>query len=425
MSAPSILRVPGDKSITHRALLLAAVARGRSRIRGALVSLDTRSTASIVRSLGVIVPALELEEVVIEGRALHGLTAPLEALDCGNSGTSARHVLGLVAGCEFRSVVTGDASLRSRPMRRVTGPLAAAGARFRELGSPDRLPIEVDGAMLTPIDYDSPHASAQVKSALLLAALTGATSARLTEPVLSRDHTERMLESMAAPLTRIDGTRPGVILHATDHLEPIDITVPGDMSTAAFFIAHALLAGTPLIIEGVGVNPTRIGFLDAVTQMGADIRIEDRRVVGGEPTGSIHVMGGTLSGVRVEAADIVRMIDEVPALALLAARALGETRITGAGELRVKESDRIAALVHNLRAIGVHVEELRDGLVIRGSTDRLAGPVTSRGDHRIAMAFGVLSTLPDVDIRIDDPAIAAVSDPGFWDRLGALRVASR
>ena len=415
------LRVPGDKSITHRALLLASLASGRSRIREALVSLDTQSTAACLRRLGVSLPAVVHGELAVDGVGLHGFRAPAEVLDCGNSGTSARHLLGLVAGSDFRSIVTGDESLRARPMRRVTDPLARAGARFRELEGADRLPIEVDGRGLESIEHDSPHASAQVKSALLVAALTGGTTATLSEPVHSRDHTERMLGAMGAPLTTgLRAQRPCVWLGATDRLDPIDITIPGDISTAAFFIAFALLAGIPLTIENVGLNPTRTGFLDVVRRMGAEIRILEPATEGGEPVGAIEVEGGSLKGTTVDAGEIVRMIDEVPALAVLAARAEGETRVTGARELRVKESDRIAALVANLRSIGVAAEELEDGLIVQGTRRRLAGSVKSRNDHRIAMAFGILSELPGADLRIEDAGVAAVSDPGFWSRLRTL-----
>jgi 3-phosphoshikimate 1-carboxyvinyltransferase len=374
-----------------------------------------------MRRLGAALPSGIEGDFVVNGAGLHGLCAPVADLDCGNSGTSARHLLGVVAGGDFRSIVTGDASLRTRPMRRVTEPLARAGAQFRELEAPDRLPIEVRGGPLDPIEHDSPHASAQVKSALLLAALTGGTTAIVSEPTASRDHTERMLAAMGAPLAvGMKPHGPFVRLGATERLEPLDITVPGDVSTAAFFVAFAILAGTPVLIEDVGLNPTRTGFLDVVRRMGAEIDLLDERVAGGEPIGTIHVAGGSLAGGAVGGAELVRMIDEVPVLAILAARAQGETRITGAKELRVKESDRISALVSNLRAIGVTVDELDDGIVVQGTNRRLAGAVKSHGDHRIAMAFGVLSALPDAELRIDDSAVAAVSDPAYWTRLHSL-----
>jgi 3-phosphoshikimate 1-carboxyvinyltransferase len=412
------VRVPGDKSVTHRALILGALANGRSRVRGALVSLDTRSTAECLRSLGIDVPDLDRREFAVPGGGLRGLREPRVRLDCGNSGTTARLLLGVLAGCPFASVVTGDASLRSRPMRRVTAPLAAAGAKFAEMGDPDRLPVGVYGGMLRTIEHDSPRASAQVKSALLLAAVTGGTSARVTEPTRSRDHTERMLAAMGA-WVRIDGDSPVVVrIDRVDRLEPLDITVPGDFSSAAFLIARAILGGPTVRIADVGINPTRTGMLDVVRRMGARIDIDDARMEGGEPVADVSAGPTRLLATHIGPADVARALDEVPVLAMMAARAEGETRISGAAELRVKESDRLAALASNLRAIGAHAEETRDGLVIEGTDAPLRGRVETRGDHRIAMAFGVLAGLPGNEIEIEDPALADVSFPGFWAMVG-------
>ena len=419
-SEPHVVHVPGDKSITHRALIFAALADGRSRVRNALIAGDTRSTAVCLRGLGVDVPALNHDCIDVVGAGLYGLRAPVDPLDCGNSGTSARLLLGALAGCPFRTVLTGDASLCSRPMRRVTGPLAEAGATFEELQGQGRLPIAVHGGNLGTIVHHAPRASAQVKSALLLAGLTGGTSVHVSEPHRSRDHSERMLAAMDAPVAVSERAgRAHVTLDLTRRLNALDITVPGDFSSAAFFIAYAILANRSVRTVGVGVNPTRTGFLDALLAMGAHVGIEMERLEGGEPVADVIARPSALRATNVTAAAVVRLIDEVPVLAVLAARAEGESRITGAAELRVKESDRLRALATNLRAIGVDAEELGDGLVVQGTDAPLAGRVQCQGDHRIAMAFGILAALPGNRIEIDEPDAPTVSFPAFWHELRA------
>jgi 3-phosphoshikimate 1-carboxyvinyltransferase len=416
------VRVPGDKSITHRALMLAALADGRSRIRRPLDGADTRATAEVLRLLGCQVPALDAAELVVEGVGLRGMRTPADPLDCGNSGTTARLMLGVLAGQELTATLTGDASLRSRPMRRITTPLTAMGAAFLELGQPDRLPLRVTGGPLRSLDYTSPQASAQVKSAVLLAGLVGGVDVSISEPLPSRDHTERMLAGAGATLSRRvhrDG-RSSVRLEAASRLEPLDIDVPGDFSSAAFVIAHATLHGRgPVRIAGVGVNPTRTGMLRVLRRMGARVRLEAQRESGGEPVADIVVEPAQLRATVITAAEVPSLIDELPIIAVLAARADGTTVISGAAELRVKESDRIAALVANLRAIGGNVDEMPDGLVVRGGTARLAGSVACRHDHRIAMAFGVLAAA-GAAIHVDDRTIVDVSYPGFWRMLGEV-----
>ncbi len=412
------VRVPGDKSITHRALIVGALADGGSRITGGLDSADTRSTAGVLRALGVSIEG-KGAELRVEGRGLQQLRPAGTVLDCGNSGTTARLMLGVLAGHAFRSTLDGDASLRARPMRRVTDPLAEMGAAILEIGEPDRLPIIIEGGRLQSIQHRSTRASAQVKSALLLAALTGGCSVTIDEPLRSRDHTERLLAALGVPI-RVDGVVPHrVHLDPIPALPPFDIPVPGDVSSAAFLIALALLADRmELHIPGVGVNPTRIGFLHAVRRMGGAVHVERVTGAGGEPVADLHVQSAdALRGIEVSAADVPFMIDELPILAVLASQARGETRITGAGELRVKESDRIAALVENLRTIGVRAEELPDGLVVEGNERPLSGTVRAHGDHRVAMAFGVLAALPKHDITIDEPGAVEVSFPGFWETL--------
>jgi 3-phosphoshikimate 1-carboxyvinyltransferase len=418
------VRVPGDKSITHRALMLAAAATGQSRLRGLLPGADCRSTAAVLRALGCDVPDPPADggEVRVHGRGLDAWRAPAQALDCGNSGTTARLMMGLLASRPFAAALTGDDSLRGRPMRRITGPLARMGAAFRELGATDRLPIEVTGGRLRPLDHRSPAASAQVKSAVLLAGLSGGVAVSVTEPIASRDHMERMLRSLGVPVSGeavAEGWR--VALEPRAPLPPLDLDVPGDPSSAAFLVALALMAdGGELRVRGVGVNPTRTGWLGILRRMGADLALEDEREVGGEPVADLVARASRLRGTEIGGAEIPAAIDEIPILAVAASRAEGETRITGAGELRVKETDRIAALVANLRAVGAEAEELPDGLVVRGTDRPLAGRVATFHDHRIAMAFSVLAALPGNAIEVEHPEVADVSFPGFADLLKRL-----
>lgn len=414
--------VPGDKSLTHRALMFSAVATGESRLRGLLPGADCRSTAAVLRALGCTVPDLPADgaEIVVPGRGIGSWTAPGAWLDCGNSGTTARLMMGLLASRPFSSTLTGDDSLRGRPMRRITEPLGQMGARFREAGAADRLPIEVAGGPLHGIDYVSPKASAQIKSAVLLAGLGAGVPVSVLEPELSRDHTERILRALGEDVDTEDtgggihiGLRP-----SGRSLPPLDVDVPGDPSSAAFLVALALLAdGGELRIRNVCVNPTRIGFLRLVERMGATVVTEDARVAGGEPVADLVVRPAGLRGITVHPNEVPDAIDEIPMLAVLAARAEGETRITGAGELRVKETDRIAAVAGNLRRLGVDVEELEDGMAVRGTDRPLAGRVETFDDHRIAMAFGVLGAHPGNAIVIDHPGCVDVSFPGFWELL--------
>lgn len=413
------IRVPGDKSISHRALMLATLASGTSRIRGLLNSADPRSTAAAMRALGSSLPETSADELMVEGLGLRGLRPPVSAIDCGNSGTTARLLLGILAGQSFQVELTGDDSLRSRPMRRVTEPLRAMGATVEEIGAPDRLPLRIHGGPLEPIVWDSPAASAQVKSAVLLAGLVGGVRAEVREPVLSRDHTERMLRAMGVRVLSDDSAAGAVaVVEPVDAVLPLDLTVPGDPSSAAFFLALGALARRGSVrVQAVGINPGRAGFLHALRRMGAPISIEAQSDSGGEPLADLIAEPSRLRGIEVTAAEVPSMVDELPMLAVLAARAEGETRIRGAGELRVKETDRIAALVENLRGIGVQAEELADGLAVIGSDAPLAGTIRTYGDHRIAMAFGVLGAVGNASLRIDDPGCAAVSYPGFWQDL--------
>ena len=421
-----IVTVPGDKSITQRAVIFAALAEGKSRLRGLLPGADPASTAGAVRALGAAIPELPSDgrEIVVQGLGLGGLRAPSQPLDLGNSGTGTRLLMGVLAGQPFKATMVGDASLSSRPMGRVTRPLSEMGARFRSLEAADRLPLEVEGGSLHAYEYDLPVASAQVKSALLLAGVAGRVPVTLSEPGRSRDHTERMLSALGA---RVDGAADGALWRVRlenppERLWPLDLSVPGDLSSAAFLIVLALLGGAKgeLTVRGIGLNPTRTGVLPVLGRMGARLKIEPEADQGGEPVGAITAGPTALRAAAIDANDVVGAIDEIPILAAAAARASGTTRITGAGELRVKETDRIKALVQNLRAVGVAVEELTDGLEVEGSDRPLRGEVDSFDDHRIAMAFGVLGALPGNAIQVRGPECVTVSFPGFWDLLGKI-----
>jgi 3-phosphoshikimate 1-carboxyvinyltransferase len=411
------IRVPGDKSISHRALLLAVLGSGRSRVRGILDSADVRSTAGALRALGADVPPLG-PDIAIAGVGVTGLRSPSASLECGNSGTTARLLAGIVAAAPIVARFVGDASLSRRPMRRVARPLEAMGARF-EFDGDDGLPMVVHGGPLRGIDWTSETASAQVKSAILLAGVVAGVEVSVAESRASRDHTERMLAARGVSIASSGGR---VTAWRNGPLASRDTDVPADPSSAAFFAALGALASSgELTLRDVGVNPTRIGFFDALREMGAYVRMESVRDQGGEPVADVVVRPGALRGIEIGGHRVPSLIDELPLLACVATRARGDTKIAGAAELRVKESDRIAAVVANLRAIGARAEELPDGMVIEGRDAPLAGRITTYGDHRLAMAFGVLGALPGNRITLDDPGSVAVSFPTFWQELDRVR----
>jgi len=411
------LTVPGDKSISHRSLICSALADGTSRVRAILESADVHSTAGVLRALGVEVPPLGAD-VTITGVGLRGLLDPSADLDCGNSGTSTRLLAGVVAGSGATARFIGDASLSGRPMRRIARPLSAMGATV-ELPEHGGLPMTVRGAKLRDVEWINETGSAQVKSCIMLAALCAGVEAKIVESPRSRDHTERMLASQGVDVWVNDES---VLLHPASRLEPLDVTVPGDPSSAAFFAGLAALAPDgELLLRRVCVNETRTGFLAVLKEMGADIDLVDRERLAGEWVADVAVKGGTtLRGISISREAIPTLIDELPLVACLAAYAEGETRVTGAGELRVKESDRIAVVVGNLRALGADADELPDGFVVRGSAPALRGRVVTHGDHRMAMAFGVLGALPGNEIEIDDRTCVAVSYPAFWRHLSMV-----
>ncbi|MFQ5746384.1 MAG: 3-phosphoshikimate 1-carboxyvinyltransferase [Gemmatimonadota bacterium] len=419
------LRVPGDKSISHRALLLAALAPGESRLSGLSTADDVRATARCLRSLGAPIPELVSSELRCAGAAWQ---APEGDLDCGNSGTTARLLLGLVAGLGLPARLDGDASLRRRPMDRVVYPLQAMGARIRYGGAPDRLPVVVErraSGSLRPLRHRPAVASAQVKSCMLLAGLASHVRVEICEPSQSRDHTERLLGVMGCPTSpALACAGHGLVLDPIDGagaLRPLDLDVPGDPSSAAFLLAAGLLGQTPVRTGGVGLNPTRTGFIRAVEAMGGRLTVEPSGDAAGEPAGDIAAAPSELGPLRIDGGQVPGLLDEIPILAVLASRARGESIIRGAGELRVKESDRLRLLARNLSRLGVECEELDDGLRIVGSGRALAGGVETGGDHRIAMAFGVLGSRPGNEIEVDDPACVTVSYPRFWEDLASIR----
>jgi 3-phosphoshikimate 1-carboxyvinyltransferase len=408
------LRVPGDKSISHRSLIFSALAPGVSRVRGILRSQDVHSTAGVLRALGVDVPELS-DDFRIAGVTPTGLTTPASDLDCGNSGTSARLLAGVVAGSNITGRFVGDASLSGRPMRRVKTPLETMGAKV-ETSPTGGLPMTVYGTQLDQIEFNNDTSSAQVKSCVLLAALCSGVEATVREPTRSRDHTERMLAAHGVEVWVNEGA---VLVFGGQSLTPLDVEVPGDPSSAAFFAALAALAPKgELLLTQVCVNETRTGFLAALTEMGASVELDDKVLKSGEWIANVRVNAGAeLRGITIPPDAIPTLIDELPLLACIAAYATGETRVTGAAELRVKESDRISAVVNNLKRLGADADELPDGFVVRGTSPLLRGTVTTHGDHRLAMAFGVLATLPGNEIAIDDRDCVAVSYPEFWDDL--------
>ena len=415
------VRVPGDKSITHRVLLLAALAAGKSSITGALTSLDARSTARVLRQLGAEVSPLRPGLTTVQGRKR--FRRPAGPLYCGNSGTTTRLLLGLLSAHRFAATLTGDRSLRRRPMRRVTGPLTAMGARFTERNG-DGLPLTVHGNRLHPISYDMPVSSAQVKSAILLAGMAGEVEVALNEPRgRSRDHTERLLRAFGYGVIEKEGR---IYFAPGGKIEPFDIEVPGDVSSAAFLVGAAVLAeGGELRITGVGVNPTRTGFFDVLARMGVRIQVDNMSTRFGEPVGDLLVRPARLRGTEIAAAEIPGLVDEIPLLAVLASRATGTTAFRQVGELRVKESDRLALMAENLRGVGAQAEVVGEDLIVEGSEREPRGKVRTAADHRLAMAFAVLGTVPGARVRVDNMACAGVSFPGFPQSLRSIAVRSR
>lgn len=413
------LRVPGDKSVSHRALILNAMACGTARVSGLSDGADVGSTMACLRGLGAEIAAGDAAgEWVVVGRG-QGLVEPGDVLDAGNSGTSMRLLAGLLAGLPFLSVITGDGSLRSRPMGRIVEPLRRMGAEVMGRQDGALAPLAIRGGGLRGIEYDLPVASAQVKSCIMLAGLAADGDTVIHQPALSRDHTERMAAAMGAAV-EVDGLdlrlRPGP-------LRAVDVSVPGDISSAAFWMVAGLChPEARVLVRGVGLNPSRTGIVDALQAMGAgdSLRLLDARVEGGEPVADVLVTSGQLRGAEFGGDLIPRILDEAPILAVAACFAAGETVIRDAAELRVKESDRIATTVAELSRLGANIEARDDGMVIRGSGRLKGADCQSHGDHRLAMSLAVCGLLADGATRVHGAADAAVSYPGFWDDLAVL-----
>ena len=413
------MRVPGDKSISHRALMLGAIASGTSSVSGFLPGEDCLATLAAVRAMGIEVEQHDATTITVRGKGLHGLRAAAGALDMGNSGTAMRLFTGLLAAQGFDSELIGDESLSRRPMERVAVPLRLMGAEIRTAeGKP---PVRIfGGRKLQGIRYAMPVASAQLKSALLLAGLYADGETELTEPAVTRDHTERMLVSLGQPV-RHDGQT--VSLRGCGQLTGTEIRVPGDLSSAAFFVLAASLAAEgELIIDNVGLNPTRTGILRILELMGADLRVEPAADAGAEPVGRLIVRPAELRGIAIPPELVPLAIDEFPMVFVAAALARGETIVSGAAELRHKESDRISVMVAGLRALGVEVDELPDGARIQGGSFS-GGTIDSRGDHRVAMAFAVGAARAAGPVRILDTANVATSFPGFVTQAAAVGLA--
>ncbi len=402
---------PPDKSISHRAVLIASLADGKSRVRNFLRAGDTLSTVNAMRSLGVDIDDSG-NDVIVRGKGLNGLREPFAVIDCGNSGTTMRLLSGVLAGNPFFSVLTGDESLGRRPMSRVIVPLKMMGAEIRARDNDKFPPMAIRGGNLKAISYEMPVASAQVKSCILMGGLYAEGVTEVIEPGKTRDHTERML-----PIFGVSVEVDGASIKVGGRSKPwgADVEVPGDFSSAAFLMGAAMLVkGSEISLRGVGLNPLRTGLLTVFRKMGADFGVENEREISGEPVGDVVCRYSELKGIDVGGNEIPSMVDEFPILCALAAKAEGVTNIRGAGELRVKESDRIAAMARGLRAMGSEVEEYPDGLSIKGSESLSGADIHSGGDHRIAMAFSVLALAAEGRTVIKDSEAVDVSFPGFY-----------
>lgn len=412
------INIPGDKSISHRALFISTLASGISRIDNLLIADDIISTIRCLTSLGTDIQIKD-KTAIITGNTIHGFKEPSDVLNAGNSGTTARILLGLLSTQSFFSVVTGDDSLKTRPMKRITVPLTTMGAYIDGREYANFLPIYVRGNKLNGIDYSMPTASAQVKTGLLMAAMGARGTMVIREPIKTRDHTERMLKASGVDLKILENI---IKLNCNQKVLPLNITIPGDFSSAAFFIGAGIIAKqSDILITNVGINPLRTGFIDILTSMGAKIKVTNTRFETGEPVADIYVKPSKLKGIIIENKElIVKAIDELPLIAVLSAYAEGETIIRNAEELRVKETDRIKAVVEGLNNIGVKAKELKDGIVVQGGKVR-GGTVSSFGDHRIAMSFAIASVSSEKEIAIENFNVVSISFPEFFKTFNQLR----
>lgn len=406
--------VPGDKSISHRSIMLGSLAKGTTTVKGLLRGEDNMSTLKAFKSMG-IETFDDGETLTIHGKGLHGLSEPTDVIDCGNSGTTIRLICGVLAAQDFFTVLTGDQYLRKRPMKRVIEPLSLMGASISGRAGGEKAPLAINGKRLKGINYASRVASAQVKSALMLAGLYAEGETRITEPTTSRDHSERMFRYFGADVETFPG---GVAVRGGRDLTGRDIVVPGDISSAVFFVVAALIVpGSELMIRGVGVNPTRTGALDILTAMGGDIELVNRRELSGEPVADLLVKSSVLKGIEIGGDLVPRAIDEFPVISVAAACAVGRTVIRDARELRVKETDRISAMAFNLRLAGVNVTETEDGMEIEGAQALKGCSAESRGDHRIAMSMLIAGLAAESPVVVDDTGCIATSFPTFLSLL--------
>lgn len=411
------VKIPGDKSISHRAVMLGALAKGTTKITDFLQGADCLSTMECFRRMGIQIQNTS-GEVLVHGQGLHGLAAPSDLLNVGNSGTTIRLLSGILAPQPFSATLTGDASIQKRPMKRVMEPLSQMGAKIESLSGNGCAPLRISGTPLKGIHYKTPVASAQVKSCILFAGMYADGATTVTEPVLSRDHSERMLEHFGARLTR-EGT--AVTIQPEPQLAAREIPVPGDISSAAYFIAAAtLVPHSEILIRNVGINPTRSGMLEVCRATGADIQYLNERDDSGEPTADLLVRSSSLKGTVIEGAIIPALIDELPVLAVMAAFAKGETIIRNAEELKVKESDRIAVMVENLSAMGADITGTPDGMIIRGGPALHGAEIHTYKDHRIAMSFAVAALAAEGTTHIEDADCVNISYPDFYGDLQRL-----
>jgi len=413
------IEVPGDKSISHRGVMFGAIAEGTTEIHNFLMGEDCLSTIACFRQMGIDID-VEDEKVIVQGKGLYGLQEADNVLDVGNSGTTTRLMIGILAGQKFNSVINGDASIRKRPMGRVTKPLKLMGAQIMGREEDTKAPLAIKGGNLKPFEYNSPVASAQVKSAIILAGLYTEGFTKVTEPEKSRDHTERMLKAFGAEL-EVEGL--SVTVKGGGKLTGQKIEVPGDISSAAFFlVAGAIIPGAEVLVENVGINPTRDGVIEVLKNMGADIELTNLREATGEPVADILVRGSKLKGTKIAGDLIPRLIDEIPVLAVAAAIAQGETIIADAEELKVKESNRITAVVTELKRFGVDIVEQPDGMIIRGGNPLKGGAVCeSYHDHRIAMSMIIAGLAAQGETIINNSECINISFPGFMELVERLK----
>lgn len=410
------IEVPGDKSISHRSVMFGALAKGKTTIRHFLKGEDCLRTIDCFRKLGVKIEETD-EEIIVHGNGWEGLREPIEILDAGNSGTTTRLLLGILAGRPFHSVLIGDESIAKRPMDRVATPLTSMGAKINGRSNGRFTPIAIDGTKLRPIQYELPVASAQVKSAILFAALQAEGETVITEPQLTRDHTEKMIKQFGGKIARRGND---IVVQGGQSFTGTDVYVPGDISSAAFFlVAGAMVPGSEVILENVGLNPTRTGIIDVLVQMGADIEVEASDTIG-EEIGTITIRSSQLKGIEVGGDLIPKLIDEIPIIALLATQAEGKTVIKDAEELKVKETNRIDTVVNELKKLGAEIEATEDGMIVYGKSSLSGARVSSHGDHRIGMMLAIASLVAKGTIELENSESIAVSYPSFFEDLKQL-----